>query len=250
MALADLAAMAKPAAKGKAKSTVVDVELPVVAPQCVALCGAIAAAKDAKAAKDAAIADIMPQARAAAIERGKVCIRINGCLEYVCNPPHYTCGVSDVALVQKLQDALGVGYSTLFERRFSIKGFDPRKLSAEVLAALKAAGGTVVWQDVPTPEPGPGQVRVRTGACAICATDLSMIAGGHVPASPRSQATSGQAQSTRSGTGWTRPWLGSAVWPRTYWPAGVRSGSSTQADTESIWLPKHRSSRYCHTVSL
>ncbi|HOX36652.1 MAG TPA: zinc-binding dehydrogenase [Candidatus Brocadiia bacterium] len=31
--------------------------------------------------------------------------------------------------------------------------------------------------DMPLPEPGPGQVRVRTAACAICATDLQMIAG-------------------------------------------------------------------------
>ncbi len=32
-------------------------------------------------------------------------------------------------------------------------------------------------QDLPLPEPEPGQVRIRTGACGICATDLEMIAG-------------------------------------------------------------------------
>jgi threonine dehydrogenase-like Zn-dependent dehydrogenase len=31
--------------------------------------------------------------------------------------------------------------------------------------------------EIPLPEPGPGQVRIRTGACGICATDLQMIAG-------------------------------------------------------------------------
>ena len=29
----------------------------------------------------------------------------------------------------------------------------------------------------PLPQPGPGQVRIRTAACSICATDLTMIAG-------------------------------------------------------------------------
>lgn len=32
-------------------------------------------------------------------------------------------------------------------------------------------------QDLPLPDPGPGQVRIRTVACGICATDLEMIAG-------------------------------------------------------------------------
>lgn len=31
--------------------------------------------------------------------------------------------------------------------------------------------------DWPTPQPGPGQVRIRTLACGICATDLKMLAG-------------------------------------------------------------------------
>lgn len=32
-------------------------------------------------------------------------------------------------------------------------------------------------QELPTPSPGPGEVRIRTAACGICATDLEMIAG-------------------------------------------------------------------------
>lgn len=32
-------------------------------------------------------------------------------------------------------------------------------------------------REVSLPQPGPGEVRIRTGACGICATDLQMIAG-------------------------------------------------------------------------
>jgi len=44
-------------------------------------------------------------------------------------------------------------------------------------AIVNAAVGVLEWADVPTPEPGPGQVRVRTAACGICATDVEMIDG-------------------------------------------------------------------------
>jgi len=46
-----------------------------------------------------------------------------------------------------------------------------------VKATVNTAAGVVEWKDWPTPEPGPGQVRVRTACCGICATDLEMIAG-------------------------------------------------------------------------
>jgi hypothetical protein len=44
-------------------------------------------------------------------------------------------------------------------------------------AIVNTAAGRVQWQDWPLPEPGPGQVRIRTAACGVCATDLHMIAG-------------------------------------------------------------------------
>lgn len=44
-------------------------------------------------------------------------------------------------------------------------------------AILNTGPGRLEWQEVPTPEPGPGQVRIRTTACGICATDLEMIDG-------------------------------------------------------------------------
>ncbi len=44
-------------------------------------------------------------------------------------------------------------------------------------AIVNTGPGKLEWLEWPTPEPGPGQVRIRTGACGICATDLEMIAG-------------------------------------------------------------------------
>ncbi len=44
-------------------------------------------------------------------------------------------------------------------------------------AIVNTGPGQLAWQDWPLPQPGAGQVRIRTGACAICATDLQMIAG-------------------------------------------------------------------------
>ncbi len=44
-------------------------------------------------------------------------------------------------------------------------------------AIVNTAPGRLEMLDWPRPEPGPGQVRIRTGACGVCATDLLMIAG-------------------------------------------------------------------------
>ncbi len=44
-------------------------------------------------------------------------------------------------------------------------------------AIVNTAPNTLDWQERPLPEPGPGQVRIRTAACGICATDIIMIAG-------------------------------------------------------------------------
>jgi len=44
-------------------------------------------------------------------------------------------------------------------------------------AIVNTGPGQLAMQDWPLPQPGAGQVRVRTGACGICATDLRMIAG-------------------------------------------------------------------------
>ena len=44
-------------------------------------------------------------------------------------------------------------------------------------AIVNVAAERLELRELPLPEPGPGQVRIRTGACGICATDLAMIAG-------------------------------------------------------------------------
>lgn len=44
-------------------------------------------------------------------------------------------------------------------------------------AIVNTGPGRLEWRDLPLPEPGPGQVRIRTAACGVCVTDLQMIAG-------------------------------------------------------------------------
>lgn len=44
-------------------------------------------------------------------------------------------------------------------------------------AIVNTASNRLVFQDLPLPKPGPGQVRIRTAACGVCATDILMIAG-------------------------------------------------------------------------
>lgn len=42
---------------------------------------------------------------------------------------------------------------------------------------LKAAGGALEWTELPDREPGPGEIRVRIGACGVCRTDLHVLDG-------------------------------------------------------------------------
>lgn len=42
---------------------------------------------------------------------------------------------------------------------------------------LHARGGTLVLEERPTPDPGPGQVLIRVRACAVCRTDLHLVDG-------------------------------------------------------------------------
>jgi threonine dehydrogenase-like Zn-dependent dehydrogenase len=49
--------------------------------------------------------------------------------------------------------------------------------SARMKAITNTAPNVLAWQEWPIPQPGPGQVRIRVGACGICATDITMIAG-------------------------------------------------------------------------
>jgi D-arabinose 1-dehydrogenase-like Zn-dependent alcohol dehydrogenase len=52
-------------------------------------------------------------------------------------------------------------------------------------AILHKIGQPLVIDEMPTPEPGPGEVLVKTKACGICATDLHILAGwGYQPQLP------------------------------------------------------------------
>src|SRR5258708_34262552 len=44
-------------------------------------------------------------------------------------------------------------------------------------AIVNTAPDQLELLDYPVPEPAPGQVRIRTAACGICATDLELIKG-------------------------------------------------------------------------
>ena len=42
---------------------------------------------------------------------------------------------------------------------------------------LKHRGGPLEWTELPERQPGPGEVRVRIGACGVCRTDLHVLDG-------------------------------------------------------------------------
>ena len=53
----------------------------------------------------------------------------------------------------------------------------PRAATGTMRAARLAGPGTVVMDEVPLPEPGPGQVRVRLEGCGVCASNLAPWGG-------------------------------------------------------------------------
>ncbi len=59
--------------------------------------------------------------------------------------------------------------------------FEPAPIEAKPL----------VWQDVPDPQPGPGQVRIAVSVCGVCHTDLHTVEGDihppHLPVTPGHQ---------------------------------------------------------------
>ena len=42
---------------------------------------------------------------------------------------------------------------------------------------LKRLGAPLEWTELPERRPGPGQIRVKVGACGVCRTDLHVIDG-------------------------------------------------------------------------
>jgi alcohol dehydrogenase, propanol-preferring len=76
-----------------------------------------------------------------------------------------------------------------------------------------AESGPLVLQDLPVPEPGPGQVRLKVQFCGVCHTDLHTIEGDirppHLPITPGHQVA-GLVDSLGEGVGHLKPgeWVG------------------------------------------
>ena len=45
---------------------------------------------------------------------------------------------------------------------------------------LKKIGTALEWTEIPDPQPGPGEIRVKVAACGVCRTDLHVV-GGELP---------------------------------------------------------------------
>ncbi len=78
---------------------------------------------------------------------------------------------------------------------------------------LQAAREPLRLEDLPVPEPGPGQVRLRVSACGVCRTDLHVVDGElpdpKLPLVPGHQIVGRDEEGRRLGV----PWLG--------WTCGV-----------------------------
>ncbi|EXF46645.1 alcohol dehydrogenase [Pseudomonas sp. BAY1663] len=48
---------------------------------------------------------------------------------------------------------------------------------------LEYVGAPLRWRELPDPQPGPGELRVRVLACGVCRTDLHVV-DGELPAAP------------------------------------------------------------------
>lgn len=42
---------------------------------------------------------------------------------------------------------------------------------------LNGVGGPLVWTELPDRQPGPGEIRIKVGACGVCRTDLHVLDG-------------------------------------------------------------------------
>ena len=83
---------------------------------------------------------------------------------------------------------------------------------------LEKAGTPLAWRDLPDPVPGPGELRLRVEACAVCRTDLHIIDGElddpKLPLVPGHEivaiveAVGAQVDSSRLGCRVGVPWLG------------------------------------------
>ena len=83
---------------------------------------------------------------------------------------------------------------------------------------LKRIGAPLEWTELPDRQPGPGQIRVKVGACGVCRTDLHVVDGElpdpKVPITPgheivgRIDALGSGVEGLRIGERVGIPWLG------------------------------------------
>ena len=78
-------------------------------------------------------------------------------------------------------------------------------------AIQHTAIGELALRELPRPEPGPGQVRIRTACVGICATDLEMIAGWERTAPPNTPGHEWSGTVDATGDGVDPAWLGRRV---------------------------------------
>ena len=91
-------------------------------------------------------------------------------------------------------------------------------------AIVSVGPGCLELRDLPLPEPGPGQVRIRTAACGICATDLNMIAGWERTAFPAVPGHEWAGSVDALGAGVDATWAGRRVVAENVWAAGGEVG--------------------------
>ncbi|MCF3975101.1 zinc-dependent alcohol dehydrogenase family protein [Paracoccus salsus] len=94
---------------------------------------------------------------------------------------------------------------------------------------LRRTGAPLVWEERPLPQPGPGEVRLRVEACAVCRTDLHVVdgelPGGHLPIVPGHEIVgrveaAGPGVTLAPGTRVGVPWLGHSCGQCPYCAAG------------------------------
>ncbi len=84
--------------------------------------------------------------------------------------------------------------------------------SMQVLKAGPIETHPLVMQEIPVPQPGPGQVRLRISVCGACHTDLHIAEGDiHPPQLPVTPGHQAVGRVDALGDGVTRPVLGSRV---------------------------------------
>ena len=91
-------------------------------------------------------------------------------------------------------------------------------------AIVNTAPGKVELLDWPMPQPGPGQVRIKTLVCGVCATDLEMIAGWTRTGFPAIPGHEWSGRVDAVGDGVDRALIGRKCVAENVWPAGGEVG--------------------------